>query len=41
MVRRKLAQNDPELLSFFSSKQSWRWIGEKRHVMVSPEEPYR
>jgi len=35
MVRRSLAKNDPELLQFFSSKQSWRWIGEKRHVMVS------
>lgn len=35
MVRRNLAKDDPELLKLFSSKQSWRWIGEKRHVMVS------
>jgi salicylate hydroxylase len=35
MVKKSAVQDDPELLKFFSSKQSFRWIGENRHVMVS------
>lgn len=34
MVKRSAAKHDPQLHFFFTSKQSWRWIGEKRHVMV-------
>jgi salicylate hydroxylase len=34
MVRRALVKDDPELIPFFKTKQSWRWIGEGRHIMV-------
>ncbi|GMK54952.1 hypothetical protein CspeluHIS016_0200080 [Cutaneotrichosporon spelunceum] len=36
MVKKSAVQGDAELLKLFSSKQSFRWIGENRHVMGYP-----
>lgn len=35
MVKKSAVQDDPELLNLFTAKQSFRWIGANRHVMVS------
>jgi len=36
MVRRSAINEDPELLPFFTGTQSYRWIGEKRHIIAYP-----
>ncbi|WOO78909.1 FAD-dependent monooxygenase OpS4 [Vanrija pseudolonga] len=38
MVRRSAINEDPELLPFFTGSQSYRWIGEKRHIIAYPIE---
>ncbi|WWD19970.1 hypothetical protein CI109_104443 [Kwoniella shandongensis] len=38
MVRRSAIKDDPELLPFFTGTQSYRWIGEKRHIIAYPIE---
>nr|XP_018258882.1 salicylate hydroxylase [Kwoniella dejecticola CBS 10117]OBR81040.1 salicylate hydroxylase [Kwoniella dejecticola CBS 10117] len=38
MVRRSAIKEDPELLPFFTGTQSYRWIGEKRHIIAYPIE---
>jgi salicylate hydroxylase len=39
MVRRSMINEDPELLPFFTGSHSYRWIGEKRHIIVSSSQP--
>jgi hypothetical protein len=34
MVKRSMINEDPELLPFFTGSHSYRWIGEKRHIIV-------
>jgi salicylate hydroxylase len=34
MVRRAAIKEGPELVPFFDGSQSYRWIGEKRHIIV-------
>lgn len=34
MVRRDQINEDPDLVPFFTSSHSFRWIGEKRHIIV-------
>ncbi|GFZ44438.1 hypothetical protein JCM24511_02160 [Saitozyma sp. JCM 24511] len=36
MVRRSMINEDPELLPFFTGSHSYRWIGEKRHIIAYP-----
>ncbi|BGO94605.1 hypothetical protein NBRC10512_004967 [Rhodotorula toruloides] len=36
MVRKEQINNDPDLLPFFTSSHSFRWIGEKRHIIAYP-----
>jgi salicylate hydroxylase len=36
MVRRSAINEDPELLPFFTGTESYRWIGEKRHIIAYP-----
>jgi salicylate hydroxylase len=38
MVRRSAIKEDPELVPFFTGTQSYRWIGEKRHIIAYPIE---
>lgn len=38
MVRRAAIKEDPELVPFFTGTQSYRWIGEKRHIIAYPVE---
>ncbi|EJT50186.1 hypothetical protein A1Q1_00653 [Trichosporon asahii var. asahii CBS 2479] len=40
MVRRSAIKEDPELLPFFTGSQSYRWIGEKRHIIAYPIESH-
>lgn len=35
LVDREKIQEDPELVPFFEGSHSYRWIGEKRHIIVS------
>lgn len=35
MIKRSQVNEDPELLPFFDGSHSYRWIGEKRHIIVS------
>lgn len=35
MIQRSQVNEDPELLPFFDGSHSYRWIGEKRHIIVS------
>lgn len=34
IVKRSMINEDPELLPFFTGSHSYRWIGEKRHIIV-------
>ena len=34
-MRRSKIEEDPELVPFFEGKQSYRWIGPGRHIIVS------
>lgn len=34
MVRRAAIKEDPDLVPFFTGSESYRWIGEKRHIIV-------
>ncbi|BGP36585.1 hypothetical protein JCM10449v2_000486 [Rhodotorula kratochvilovae] len=36
MVRREQIKEDPDLVPFFTSSHSFRWIGEKRHIIAYP-----
>ncbi|GAA6049561.1 hypothetical protein JCM3770_000848 [Rhodotorula araucariae] len=36
MVRREQINEDPDLVPFFTSAHSFRWIGEKRHIIAYP-----
>ncbi|BGP21545.1 hypothetical protein JCM10295v2_000420 [Rhodotorula toruloides] len=36
MVRKEHINDDPDLLPFFTSSHSFRWIGEKRHIIAYP-----
>lgn len=38
MVRRSAINEDPELVPFFTGTESYRWIGEKRHIIAYPIE---
>ncbi|TNY21991.1 hypothetical protein DMC30DRAFT_362450 [Rhodotorula diobovata] len=38
MVRRDQINKDPDLVPFFTSSHSFRWIGEKRHIIAYPIE---
>lgn len=40
MVRRSAIKDDPELVPFFEGSQSYRWIGEKRHIIAYPIESH-
>ena len=35
LVRRDMISEDPELIPFFEGSHSYRWIGERRHIIVS------
>jgi len=35
LVKREDIDEDPELVPFFENQHSYRWIGEKRHIIVS------
>ena len=34
-MKREDIDEDPELVPFFANQHSYRWIGEKRHIIVS------
>ncbi|OXG54451.1 salicylate hydroxylase [Cryptococcus neoformans] len=36
IVKRSMINEDPELLPFFTGSHSYRWIGEKRHIIAYP-----
>lgn len=36
LVQREMIKEDPELVPFFTSSHSFRWIGEKRHIIAYP-----
>ncbi|KAL1409407.1 hypothetical protein Q8F55_003390 [Vanrija albida] len=36
MVRRAAIKEDPDLVPFFTGSESYRWIGEKRHIIAYP-----
>lgn len=38
LVKREMIDEDPELVPFFEGSHSYRWIGEKRHIIVSDDE---
>jgi salicylate hydroxylase len=35
LVKREMINEDPDLVPFFEGSHSYRWIGEKRHIIVS------
>ena len=36
LVHRSMINEDPELLPFFEGSESYRWIGERRHIIAYP-----
>jgi salicylate hydroxylase len=36
LVHRSMINEDPELVPFFTGSHSYRWIGEKRHIIAYP-----
>nr|XP_019043135.1 salicylate hydroxylase [Kwoniella bestiolae CBS 10118]OCF22065.1 salicylate hydroxylase [Kwoniella bestiolae CBS 10118] len=36
IVKRSMINEDPELLPFFTGSHSYRWIGERRHIIAYP-----
>ncbi|WWC90309.1 uncharacterized protein L201_005242 [Kwoniella dendrophila CBS 6074] len=36
IVKRSMINEDPELVPFFTGAHSYRWIGEKRHIIAYP-----
>lgn len=39
LVKREMINEDPDLVPFFEGSHSYRWIGEKRHIIVSRNRP--